>query len=238
MKGEVTEMTCGVDCGVPKPAVMPLADIGRWAAELPHSAFANTSCQFQDLSGLGALRSVLVVGPGQGLTPPVLKWRGYSVTTLDIDPRLQPDYVGSIHDMAIFADQQFDALIASHVIEHLALPYLDVTLSEISRVARFALIYLPIGGKKLQVRFRTYGYFDLDFQHCVDFVNPFSRPDGVTPRYMEGQHFWEIGRPGHSRRWAIREFSRWFEVLRVYRNRDWPSSLNFVLRSKWRPPSP
>src|ERR671910_579671 len=102
---------------VPQPAVMPV-DRERWLQHLDLSNFVNAYYQYRDLQRLENCQSVLIVGPGQGLATEVLKWRGYRVTTLDIDHTFKPDVVGSVHDMPMFDDLGFDAVIASHVLEH------------------------------------------------------------------------------------------------------------------------
>jgi hypothetical protein len=175
---------------------------------------------------------VLIVGPGQGLDREVLRWRGYEVTTLDIDELFKPDVVGSVHDMRVFSDQRFDAVIASHVVEHVAEPYLDIALREIARVGRYALVYLPVAGRHVQLRFAP-GFKDLNLCLVLDVFNYFHRPDGVTPRYAQGQHFWEVGMRGFRLRDVRQRLARFFEIMRTYRNHDWPLSHNFVLRSKF-----
>jgi hypothetical protein len=217
---------------VPEPTVMPL-DRERGRKEVNLSNFVNSYYQYRDLGLCGECKSVLIVGPGQGLEPQVLRWRGYLVTTLDIDEALGPNYVGSVHEMRMFADRQFDVVIASHVLEHLAEPYLDKALEEIARVGRFALIYLPVAGRHVQLRFIP-GFKGVDLSFIVDIFNYLHRPDGVTPRYAQKQHFWEVGMRGFGLRTVTRRISQYFDVLKVYRNRDWTPSQNFVLRSRWR----
>ncbi|MBW1936730.1 MAG: class I SAM-dependent methyltransferase, partial [Deltaproteobacteria bacterium] len=56
-----------------------------------------------------SLNSVLEVGIGNGLVANYLKRRGINITTLDIDERLMPDYVGSVLDMP-FADNSFEVV--------------------------------------------------------------------------------------------------------------------------------
>jgi len=215
---------------VPKPSVMPV-DRERWRQELNLSNFINAYYQYRDLQRCGEVRSVLIVGPGQGLDTEVFKWRGYRVATYDIDETFQPDHLGSVHDMRCFTTGQFDVVIASHVLEHLPVSYLDSSLREIARVGRHALVYLPIAGRHCQLRFVP-GVKGIDFAMTVDIFNCLARPDGSTPRYMAGQHYWEIGMRGFRVSDLKKRFARFFEVLQAYRNRDWPCSQNFVLRSK------
>jgi hypothetical protein len=215
---------------VPAPSVMPV-DREQWFRQLELSNFVNAYYQFRDLARFEGCRRVLIVGPGQGLQTEVLRWRGYDVTTLDIDGTFKPDVIGSVHDMHMFSERQFDAAIASHVLEHLAVPYLDGSLGELSRVAANALIYLPVAGRHLQARLQP-GFKAIDISFVVDVFNYLHRPNGVEPKYCAGQHFWEVGMRGFRVRDLKQRMSAHFEVLEVYRNRDWNPSLNFVLRSR------
>jgi hypothetical protein len=215
---------------VPEPAVMP-GDREAWGRELHLSNFINSYYEYRDLRSLPSCRSVLVIGPGQGLDVQVLRWRGYYVETFDIDETFKPDHLGSAHDLSRFGRADFDVVIASHVLEHLAEPYLDTCLSEIARVGRFALIYLPVAGRHAHLRCQP-GVKDLDWSVVFDLFDYFDRPDGVSARYMGNHHFWEVGRRGFGVRSLLRRFERWFTVRRQYRNRDWLPSYNFVLESR------
>ena len=217
---------------VPKPAVMPLEDRETWREQLNLSNFVNTYYQYRDVESLKTGRRLLIIGLGQGLDTQLFRWRGYDVVTYDIDEAFRPDVVGSVHDLSAFADRQFDVAIASHVIEHVAVPYLDRALGEIARVADHALIYLPIGGRPVHFRFTPYILTPGNFNVVFDVRNVFSRPDGVTPKYHLGQHFWEIGRHGWSKRAVRRRLRQHFDIVNEYRNYDMVGSYNFVLRSK------
>jgi SAM-dependent methyltransferase len=214
----------------PEPTVMPV-DREEWFAQLGLSNFVNTYYQFRDLQGFGDCKKVLIIGPGQGLDAAVLAWRKYEVTTVDIDETFRPDAVGSAHDLSMFRDKQFDSVIASHVLEHMAEPFLDRALHEIARVGRYALVYLPVHGVHVQCRFST-NYRAMDFSLIVDLFNYFKKTDGLTSRYMSNQHFWEVGIRGYRTKDLVRRMEPMFEIMSVYRNRDWIPSQNFVLRSK------
>lgn len=215
---------------VPAPAVMP-GDREAWRVALNRSNFVNTFRQYDDIRSCGAARSILIVGPGQGLDTAVLRWLGYEVTTIDIDDTFGPDVTGSVHDLSMFRDAQFDIVTASHVLEHLAVPYLDGALAELARVARYAIVYLPVHGRKIQLRLLP-GFRDLDLSFTLDLFNYLHKPDGITPRYAQGHHFWEIGMRGFRVRDLLRRFAPYFDVQRHYRNADWAVSHNFVLRSR------
>ena len=215
---------------VPEPTVMPI-DRNEWARQLNLSNFVNTYYQFRDLQMLEGCRTVLIVGPGQGLDTQVLRWRGYHVTTFDIDTTFRPDHVGSVHQMEMFTDGQFDAVIASHVLEHLPEPYFGPALAEIARVGKYALIYLPVAGRHFQVRLSP-GFRGIDLSLILDLFNYFHRPSGTVARYCQRQHFWEVGMRAFRVRDVAARMREHFDVLQSYRNRDWNPSWNFVLRSK------
>lgn len=220
----------------PRPDVMPI-DRAAWRDKLNLSNFVNSFYQYRDVTRwVGGQPSVLVIGPGQGLDTAILRWRGCSVTTFDIDETFAPDVQGSCHDMPMFADGHFDVVIASHVLEHLPLAYLDSALAEIARVGKQSIVYLPVAGLHALFRFFP-GYRDIDWVAIIDVFKFWERPDGVTPKYCSGQHYWEVGYRGFRRADLRRRFSKHFEVLDMYRNRDWLPSLNFVLRSRHGNPS-
>ena len=167
------------------------------------SNFINTYYQYRDISRLKKCGRILIVGPGQGLDTAVLKWRGYDVTTFDIDNTFHPDILGSIHDLSMIADQSYDFITASHVLEHLPVRYLDDCIKEMSRVAKYALI------------------------------NWLRRPSGERLEFMSGQHYWEVGLTGFSKQRILQRMEKHFSVVDVYRNTDWTPSMNFVLKSKF-----
>jgi predicted SAM-dependent methyltransferase len=213
------------------PGPMPV-DREKWFLQLNLSNFINTYHQYRDLERIGAGRKILVVGPGQGLDTAVLRWRGFDVTTFDLDETFKPDVVGSVHSMSSFHDSQFDVVIASHVLEHLPASFFDAALLEISRVGRFALIYLPVAGRHGMLRFVA-GVRDIEFSILWDLFNYLHKPSGETPDFCERQHFWEVGRRGFRRRDIRSRLQKHFEIITDYRNRDWLPSYNFVLRSRY-----
>jgi len=89
---------------------------------------------------------------------------------------------------------------------------------------------LPIHGRHFQLRVVP-GFKGIDLSLILDFFNPLIKPDGVTPRYMAKQHFWEVGMRGYRIKDVVRRMSRYFRVVSVYRNKDWNGSHNFVLES-------
>lgn len=201
-----------------------------WGEQLHLSNFINTYCQYRDLAKCGNAKTVLIIGPGQGLDTQVLRWKKFEVTTFDIDNTFQPDVMGSVHDMKAFADKQFDVAIASHVLEHLPVGYLDAAMKEMARVARYSLIYLPVHGRHCQLRLIP-GVRNIDFSIIVDLFNYFRSTDGKEARFMGKMHYWELGLRGFRVGDIKKRLARHFSILHAYRNKDWLPSYNFVLKS-------
>lgn len=65
-----------------------------------------------------------------------------------------------------------------------------------------------------------------------DQFNYVHKPDGVTARYCQGQHYWEMGMRGFTKRVLREKFEKNFNVVASYRNKDWLSSYNWILKSK------
>ncbi len=101
-------------------------------------------------NAVATIKTVLNAGAGprspkrlfNGFVPD--QWREVA---LDIDPRTDPDHVGSVNDMrAFFDDAFFDAIWSSHNIEHLHAHEVLPSLREFRRILKpdgFALITCP-----------------------------------------------------------------------------------------------
>ncbi len=98
------------------------------------------------------------------------------------------------------------------------------------KVGKYALIYLPVHGRHMQLRIIP-GFRGIDISLIYVLFDYFRKPDGVVPHYMAGQHYWKIGMRGFRLRDVTGRLPKYFKVLSAYRNRDWVSSYNFVLES-------
>ena len=76
------------------------------------------------------------------------------------------------------------------------------------------------------------GFKGIDISIIFNLFNYFKKPDGFVPRYMAGQHYWEVGMRGWRVRNVAERLSHYFHVQASYRNKDWLPSHNFVLKSK------
>ena len=88
--------------------------------------------------------SILEIGVGSGLPGFILKnYLGQNYESLDINPDLKPDYVGSVLALP-FEDKKYDTVCCFEVLEHLPFEDFEKALAEIFRVAKKnVIISLP-----------------------------------------------------------------------------------------------
>lgn len=141
--------------------------------------------------------SVLEVGPGRGVFAAFFRQlSGARVVTLDIDPTLRPDVIGSVFELPFDAGA-FDAAACFQMLEHLPFERFGPALSEMRRVAKVGMaLSLPDCSLALTLR--------------LGIRNP--RKDGLVGAWTvqpgswalrrfktvpnSAGHYWEIGRKG------------------------------------------
>jgi ubiquinone/menaquinone biosynthesis C-methylase UbiE len=140
---------------------------------------------------------VLEIGPGRGVFAVLFRQlSGVPVVTMDIDPTLRPDVIGSVFDMP-FADGAFDAVACFQMLEHLPFDRFVPALAEMKRVAKTGVaLSLPDCSLALTVRMgaRNPRKDGLVAAWTV-------QPSGVALRKLKkvpnsAGHYWEIGRRG------------------------------------------
>lgn len=150
--------------------------------------FSSYWHQIDELMKLAPM-SILEVGVGSGLVSSYLQKRGFKITTLDIDKRLEPTVTGSILKMP-FKEDSFDAIGCYEVLEHI--PYKDFkkALQELQRVTRkYVVISLPSTGYSYQF------YFHIPFVKVLKKL--FRIPLPPKEHRFDGQHYWEIGKKSY-----------------------------------------
>jgi len=166
---------------------------------------------------------VLEIGPGPGIFKAAATALGINVETLDIDPELAPDYVGSALQIPL-PDASCDVVCAFQMLEHLPWEDGKQAFREMVRVADKGIvvslpdaavlwpnsIYIPKIGK--------FNFF-IPRQSVRREVHEF-----------DGEHYWEINKRGYPLKRILREF---FEVssislLTTYRVHENPYHRFFV----------
>lgn len=134
--------------------------------------------------------NILEIGPGLGIFKAIGVASGLSITTFDIDPNLNPDYVGSVFEMP-FDEGSFDVLCAFQMLEHLPYEESKRAFFEFIRVARSNIVIsLPIAdnGWPISIPFPKIRQLKINIPH--------PRPWKVLHKF-DGEHYWEINRKGY-----------------------------------------
>jgi len=168
--------------------------------------------------------SILEIGIGNGLVANFLRQRGLKVTTMDIDERLYPDYVGSVLDIP-FPNESFEVVACFEVLEHLPYEGFPTALHEIHRVTKkHAVMSLPDCKRAYR--------FDVQIPKLgeVKFLIPLPRLKAPIHTF-NGEHYWEIGKAGYSLSKIINDIQRaGFIIDKTYRVFEHPYYRFFILR--------
>ncbi|RZM82613.1 class I SAM-dependent methyltransferase [Leptolyngbya iicbica] len=150
---------------------------------------------------------ILEVGKGIGLLEALLECYDYTVTTLDVEARYQPDVIGDILSLP-WPDKTFDCVCCFEVLEHLPSFKTLSALKELTRVSRrYVYISLPCQRSSLHfnfsLRFRERGLrrFPINFNFFSSFPS-FPLQDQNEAELLKrtdkhGPHYWEVGRKSY-----------------------------------------
>jgi SAM-dependent methyltransferase len=99
----------------------------------------NTIDSAVDLWSESTKKKVLHVGCGPynpNALPPELRTEDWQEIRLDIDPKMQPDILGTITDLSSVPDNSVDAVYSSHNLEHIYDYEVPLALAEFKRVLK------------------------------------------------------------------------------------------------------
>lgn len=153
--------------------------------------------------------SVLEIGPGPGIFKKVAGLFDINVETLDLDPDLEPDHVGTVVDLP-FVDGSFDIVCAFQVLEHLPYEESKEAFREIARVSRkYVIISLPDVKPVWHYRF----HIPKLGIRTLSIPRPFFRP---PENRFDREHFWEINKHGFPLSRIVHDFSSVMPLIKTY----------------------
>lgn len=168
--------------------------------------------------------SVLEIGPGSGVFKNTACLFGLKVETIDLDPDLMPDHVGSATALP-FDDKAFDAVCAFQMLEHL--PYEEAlsAFREMARVSRRDIV-ISVPDSKAVWRYLFQVPRLGDFKFLLP--NPFAAP---RVHEFDGEHYWEVGTKNFPLEKVISDFSAIRPLANTYRVHDNPYHRFFIFKS-------
>lgn len=192
-------------------------DFDRYMSKQRWCSFWHQLDEIQNLKPSG----VLEIGPGPGLFKIVAEKFGLKVDTMDLDPELNPDHLGSVTSMP-FGDATYDVVCAFQMLEHLPYEVSLQALDEMLRVCRrYVVISLPDARPvwRYQIHLPKFGIHD--------FLVP--RPQlNPAEHEFDGEHYWEVNKRGYSLSKVIADFTQRAKLIKTYRVSDNPSHRFFI----------
>lgn len=166
-------------------------------------------------------QNVLEIGPGPGLFKAIAATLGIRVETLDLDPDLKPDHVGSATSMP-FADKSYDVVCAFQMLEHL--PY-DVSLQAFEEMVRVSRRHVVISLPDARTVWRY--QFHIPKFGAHDFLMP--RPQVGAPEHVfDGEHYWELNKQGYALARVLADLSKHIRLVNTYRVQEHPYHRFFI----------
>jgi len=159
------------------------------------------------------LKKLLVVGKGDGIVANILKEYTSEVKTLDIDYKLKPDYVASVEKMPL-ADNNFDIVLCTEVLEHLPFEKFEKSLSELKRVAKKCVILsLPHFGPPIKFSFKI----PLIREKKIALKIPISITHTISKKIAKEEiHYWEIGEKNYSLKNVKKIIKKYFKIKKEF----------------------
>ena len=176
----------------------------------------------EQINAVSRLRptSILEVGCGNGLVSWALKKRGFPVQTVDINPSLEPDFVGNVVDLPqVVGGRTYDLVLCAEVLEHLPFDLFPSALHALAACTqRYAVLTLPDNACVVTL--------DVKFTRLprITLLLPRFRVAALPP-----VHAWAISQSGTPLRKIVSELRRCFHIDAAYRLRDNPAHRFFIL---------
>lgn len=152
---------------------------------------------------------VLEIGPGPGIFKGAAAIAGVKVETLDFDPELKPDYVGSVTQIPL-PESTFDVVCAFQVLEHMPYDQSILAFQEMVRVSKKNIVIsLPDALPRWRYLIHVPAKGPLEFF----FKKPFHK---MKAHVFDGEHYWEINKRNYELSRVVSDLSQHAELLKTY----------------------
>jgi 2-polyprenyl-3-methyl-5-hydroxy-6-metoxy-1,4-benzoquinol methylase len=172
-----------------------------------------------------ALKTVLIIGIGDNIVGKLLAAQGVQVYTFDFDKNLHPDFEGDVAEIdAVLRDKQFDVILCCQVLEHLPHDRFEAILQQLAQHAGHVIISLPYSAMKYKIELKLPVIKTIKVKV---YVHKFFKK-----HKFDGEHYWEIGTRGHTKRSILKSMKKFFAVAKWYVAPYNPYHVFFILRKK------
>lgn len=155
-------------------------------------------------------KEVLEIGAGTGILKELASLFEIKIKTIDIDPELNPDYIGSVLDLP-FLNDTFELVCAFQVLEHL--PYDDSLMAfrEMVRVSnKYVIISLPDSRDVFQYLFHIP---KVGVKKLLIPKISLSEKEHI----FDGEHYWEIGKKNFKLNKVVGDLGKLCKLQRSFR---------------------
>lgn len=165
--------------------------------------------------------NVLEIGPGLGVFKKVASAFDIAVETLDLDPELNPDHLGSATALP-FEDSAYDVVCAFQMLEHL--PY-EKSLQAFKEMARVSKRHIVISLPDAKTMWPYRVHIPKFGGHDILIPKPIFR---LRNHHFDGEHYWEINKIGFELRQIVNDFSKHAQLIKTYRVPENPYHRFFI----------
>ncbi|MDR3134126.1 MAG: class I SAM-dependent methyltransferase [Prevotellaceae bacterium] len=172
-----------------------------------------------------APKTALIIGVGDNIVGNILAAQGVQVYTFDFDQNLHPDFEGDVANIdAILGGNRFDVILCCQVLEHLPHDKFENILQQLAQHAGNIIISLPYSAMKykFEIKLPVIKTIKADV-----YVHKFFKK-----HTFDGEHYWETGTRGHTKRSVLNSMKKFFSVEKCYVAPYNPYHLFFILRKK------
>lgn len=136
-------------------------------------------------------KRILEVGIGNGFVSNFLRKAGFDVTTVDINPNLNPDFVGGFDELSSFFDkEQFDLVLCAEVLEHLPFETFENNVKNLVEMSsKYLFVTIPRAHKtflnlKFNITIRAKIFRIVKWRPWIYF--------SVPKKKISNLHHWEV----------------------------------------------
>ena len=189
--------------------------------------FASYYCQVDEIISIDPDR-ILEIGIGNKTVANYLRQYGYRVTTCDLNRRIRPSVVADVRSLP-FTAVSFDMVLAAEILEHIPWRTVRGVIEQLHAITRRHVVV-------------TIPYSSIYLEHTLSVRAPVLKkrvlrtviriPYFFRGMAFTGEHYWEMGRRGYSKKVVRSVFKGLFNIEKEMTVPGNPYHYLFVLQKR------